>query len=70
MYISLLTIIARFYCAYCHTDLALSRAKITNYDGLKRELITFNSFFCFYRSFATTFLIRFMASLMFSSLVA
>ena len=57
----------------------LDWAKLANFGGLPHELITFNSFFCFYRSnsffcfyrsFAVTSLRRFMASLMFSSLVA
>ena len=29
----------------CQADLTVSSAKIANYDGLKRELITFNSVF-------------------------
>ena len=29
----------------CQADLTVSSAKIANYDGLKRELITFNSDF-------------------------
>ena len=48
----------------------LDWAKLANFGGLPHELITFNSIFCFYRRFATTSLIRFMASTMFSSLVA
>ena len=48
----------------------LDLAKLANFGGLPHELITFNSFFRFYRSFAVTSLRRFMASLMFSSLVA
>ena len=51
-------------------SICLDLAKLANFGGLPQELITFNSFFCFYRSFATTSLMRFMASLMFSSLVA
>ena len=48
----------------------LDWAKLANFGGLPHELITFNSFFSFYRSFAVTSFMRFMASLIFSSLVA
>ena len=51
-------------------SICLDLAKVANFGGLQHELITFNSFFYFYRNFATISLIRFMASLMFSSLVA
>jgi hypothetical protein len=51
-------------------SICLDLAKLANFGGLPHELITFNSFFRFYRSFAVTFLMRFMASLIFSSLVA
>lgn len=48
----------------------LDRAKLANFGGLLHELITFNLFFCFYRSFAVISLMRFIASLILSSLVA
>ena len=37
--------IAHNILSVCQADFADSRAKIANYDGLKRELISFNSVF-------------------------
>jgi hypothetical protein len=66
----------------CYADFTVSSAKITNNDGLKHELISFNSVFikifvpCLFKgqlhycSFVNVSLIRRIASTIFSSLVA